>query len=208
MFWVYDNLLRDSVAEDVHDRIKRIPLSYDYRSSSVKEPKVLPMPLENEITYGKGTTPSKRAIQPHWHTECGHTEDVILQNNFEYLLPIYEEAKIKFKTPLKLHRSYINAHTYGVEPYTHTDTNDFTFIYYPRLDWEPEWLGGTALWDKEKINIIKYCNYVGNRLFIFHGHTNHQAMPIARCCVELRPVIVFKTMRDEELLLQRLKDSL
>jgi len=96
MFWIYDNLLRDSVAEDVHDRIKRIPLSYDYRSSTQKQ------------------------SQPHWHTECGHTEDIILQNNFEYLLPIYEEAKIKFRTPLKLHRSYINAHTYGVEPYIHT----------------------------------------------------------------------------------------
>lgn len=203
MFWIYDNLLRDSVAEDVHDRIKRIPLSYDYRSRGNKGRK-------DELTKYNvaNNTKRKRIIQPHWHTECGHTEDVILQNNFEYLLPIYEEAKIKFRTPLKLHRSYINAHTYGVEPYIHTDTCDFTFIYYPRLDWEPEWLGGTALWDKEKINIIKYCNYVDNRLFIFHGHTNHQAMPIARCCVELRPVIVFKTMRDEELLLQRLKDSL
>jgi hypothetical protein len=182
MFWVYDNLLRDSVAEDVHDRIKSI--SFDYRFSTQKK------------------------SQPHWHTECGHTEDAILQNNFEYLLPIYEEAKLKFKTPLKLYRTCVQAHTYGLEPYMHTDTNDFTFVYYPRLDWKPEWLGGTALWDKEKTNIIKYCNYVGNRLFIFHGHTPHQAMPVSKFCYELRTSIVFKTMRDEELLLQRLRDSL
>ena len=186
MFWIYDNLLRDSVAEDVHDRIRMLPWKYNYLS----------------VAKSKGGT------QPHWHIFCGDNEDKLLEKNYEYLLPIYEEAKLKFKTPIKLWRAYMNAHTSGVEPHIHHDSGDYTFVYYPRLDWKPEWLGGTALWDKEKTNIIKYCNYVGNRLLIFHSSNNHQAMPVSKFCHELRPVIVFKTMRDEELLLQRLRDSL
>jgi|TARA_R110002051_G_scaffold85976_4_gene151435 hypothetical protein len=191
MFWVYDNLLRDSVAEDIYDRMRMLSWQYNYNS------------LSN----------SKGGIQPHWHIHCGANhatscEDEILGNNYEYLLPVFEEAKLKFKTPVKLLRAYMNAHTNGVEPHMHQDKGDYTFIYYPRLDWKSEWLGGTAIWDKEAVNIVKYCNYVGNRLLVFDSCNNHQAMPVSKFCHELRPVIVFKTMRDEELLLQRLKDSL
>jgi len=92
----------------------------------------------------------------------------------------------------------MNSHTFGVEPYLHTDDGDYTFIYYPRLDWKPHWLGGTALWDDEEKNIDKYCNYIGNRLLVFEADTKHQAMPVSRMCHELRSVIVFKMVEDEK----------
>ena len=74
----------------------------------------------------------------------------------------------------------------------HVDDGDFTMMYYPKLDWKPEWLGGTAIWDDEGKNIDRVCNYVGNRLLIFPASNNHQAMPVSRFCYELRPVVVFK----------------
>ena len=70
----------------------------------------------------------------------------------------------------------MNAHTFGVEPHMHTDDGDFTMMYYPRMDWQPEWTGGTAIWDDEGKNILEYSNYVGNRLLIFPAFNNHQAM--------------------------------
>ena len=39
-------------------------------------------------------------------------------------------------------------------------------IYYPRLDWKPEWLK-TVIWNNQKNEIDKYVNYIGNRLFVF-----------------------------------------
>ena len=59
-------------------------------------------------------------------------------------------------------------------------------IYYPRLDWERDWGGGTLV-DGELVP------YVGNRLIVFNAKIPRQAMPVSRQCYELRTVIVFKT---------------
>ena len=50
---------------------------------------------------------------------------------------------------------YVNAHTHGIEPHLHHDDGDFTMIYYPRLDWKPEWMGGTAIWNEKKNEMYK-----------------------------------------------------
>ena len=70
-------------------------------------------------------------------------------------------------------------------------------IYYPRLDWKPEWLGGTVIWNEQKNEIEKYVNYIGNRLFVFDAKLNHQAMPVSRQCYDLRTCVVFKTFRSD-----------
>ena len=70
-------------------------------------------------------------------------------------------------------------------------------IYYPILDWEPEWLGGTVIWNEQKTEIEKYVNYIGNRLFVFDAHLPHQAMSVSRQCYRLRTCIVFKTHRSD-----------
>ena len=70
-------------------------------------------------------------------------------------------------------------------------------IYYPILDWKPEWLGGTSLWNEQKTEIEKYVNYVGNRLFVFDAKLNHQAMSVSRQCYRLRTCIGFKTFRSD-----------
>jgi hypothetical protein len=77
-------------------------------------------------------------------------------------------------------------------------------IYYPRLDWDIEWGGGTAVYKevtdntpkdpnfKPNYQIDKSVSYKGNRLIIFDAYLPHQALPVSRECYELRTCVVFK----------------
>jgi len=170
---IYDDLLEPHVAEFIESGIRKVHWKYDYNSNK------------------------KIGIQKHWHVLCGHNEEDVINNGYDYLLPIWTAAAYKLKLEKtydisEWKRLYMNAHTNGVEPHMHRDDGDFTMMYYPRLDWKPEWLGGTAIWDDEGKNIDRFCNYVGNRLLIFPASNNHQAMPVSKFCYELRPVVVFK----------------
>jgi hypothetical protein len=170
---IYDDLLEPHVAELIDSQIRKVHWRYDYNSNK------------------------KIGIQTHWHALCGYNTEDVIKNGYEYLLPIWEAVvhKLKFEQHYDIvgwKRLYMNAHTNGVEPHMHKDDGHFTMMYYPRLDWKPEWLGGTAIWDDEGKNIDRYCNYVGNRLLIFPASNYHQAMPVSKFCYELRPVVVFK----------------
>ena len=94
-------------------------------------------------------------------------------------------------------RVYCNAHTHGIEPHIHRDDGDQTFIYYPRLDWKPEWGGGTSVFDEDK-NVTHHFGYKGNRVISFKAGLMHQAQPVSRECYHLRTCIVFKTNRVKE----------
>ena len=170
---ILDDVLEPHVAELIQSEIKKVHWKYDYNSNK------------------------KIGIQPHWHVLCGRTEEEVTAAGYDYLLPIWQAALYKFGLKEKYgidgwKRLYLNAHTNGVEPHMHKDDGDFTMMYYPRVDWNVEWLGGTAIWDDEGKNIDKYCNYIGNRLLIFPAKNNHQAMPVSKYCYELRSVVVFK----------------
>ena len=112
----------------------------------------------------------------HWHTLCGHEK---IEPEYSFLIePIWETAKLKYNFEQKykvqsFKRVYCNAHTHGIEPHLHHDDGDFTMIYYPILDWKPEWLGGTVIWNGQKNEINKYVNYIGNRLFVFDANLPH-----------------------------------
>lgn len=170
---IFDDVLEPHIAELIQSQIKKEHWKYDYNSNK------------------------NIGIQPHWHIFCGENIDVVTKKGYDYLLPIWDAVKYKLKLEEKYNivgwkRLYMNAHTFGVEPHIHRDDGDFTMMYYPRMDWKPEWLGGTAIWDEEGKNIDRYCNYIGNRVLIFPAKNNHQAMPVSRFCYELRPVVVFK----------------
>lgn len=93
-------------------------------------------------------------------------------------------------------RAYINAHTYGVDGLIHTDDGDYTAIYYPFSNWNPEWEGGTCFYNKEKNDAIHYSSYVTDRLIVFPATIPHRAMPVTRECYGLRSVVVFKCVID------------
>ena len=84
-----------------------------------------------------------------------------------------------------LKKCYLLGHTHGLEQQSHYDASDFTMIYYPKLDWKPEWGGGTLVGDT-------LVQYKPNRLMMFSCDQLHQGQPISKQCFELRPIVVFQ----------------
>ena len=160
MIEVIDNVLEDHIAILIDDCMKNLSWKFDYES--------------------KRGQPNK-----HWHVFCGHDENECSENGYDWAHSIFIAAKSKVGKELTYERIYCNAHTHGIEPHLHKDDGQFTMIFYPRLDWKPEWSGGTIV-DGQLIE------YVGNRLVIFDAHLPHKAMPVSRECYELRTNVVFK----------------
>ena len=169
MIEIIDNVLELHNAILVDDAVKKLSWNYDYHSEPTK--------------------PNK-----HWHVLCGHDEGECVAAGYDWAHHIFNAAKKKLESfdntlPMYHHldyeRIYCNAHTFGIEPHLHVDDGQFTMIYYPILDWKPEWGGGTLI--KGKL-----VDYVGNRLVIFNADYPHKAMSISRECYELRTNVVFK----------------
>ena len=160
MIEVIDNVLEEHVAILIDDYMKNLSWKFDYES--------------------KRGQPNK-----HWHIFCGHNKNECSENGYDWAHSIFLAAKSKVGKELTYERIYCNAHTHGIEPHLHKDDGQFTMIFYPRLDWEPEWSGGTIV-DGQLVE------YVGNRLVIFDAHLPHKAMSVSRECYELRTNVVFK----------------
>ena len=186
MIDVYDNVLEEHNALLIDDEVKKIQWNYDYHSEPSK--------------------PNK-----HWHVLCGHDEKECTEAGYEWAHQVFDFImnKLNFRNKYSVEnyeRIYCNAHTHGIEPHIHCDDGDFTMIYYPRLDWQIDWGGGTAIfqeltnetggstkWQKySKLEIDKHVNYKGNRLIVFDAYLPHQALPVSRQCYELRTCVVFK----------------
>ena len=186
MIDVYDDVLEEHNALLIDDEVKKIQGNYDYHSEPSK--------------------PNK-----HWHVLCGHDEKECTEAGYEWAHELFNFFMNKFNFMDKYfiggyERIYCNAHTHGIEPHIHIDDGDFTMIYYPRLDWQIEWGGGTAIFQEltnetsgstiekkySKVEIDKHVNYKGNRLIVFDAYLPHQALPVSRQCYELRTCVVFK----------------
>tara|TARA_B100000700_G_C14873984_1_gene774749 strand:- start:436 stop:1017 length:582 start_codon:yes stop_codon:yes gene_type:complete len=181
MIDVYDNVFELHDAQFVHHILTDQKFMWHYQHKSDKSQEIY-----------------------HWHRTAGRDEESLKKNGFEWLIPMWDHVmkKYKFKERYNVdtfRRIYFNAHTHGVEPQPHIDDGDFTMIYYPILDWQKNWGGGTIVWDEHSQSkkempkdIDKHVEYVGNRLFVFPAKRLHQAMPVSRICFKLRSVIVFK----------------
>ena len=173
MIDVYDNVLEEHNALLIDDEVKKIQWNYDYHSEPSK--------------------PNK-----HWHVLCGHDEKECTEAGYEWAHQVFDFImnKLNFRNKYSVEnyeRIYCNAHTHGIEPHIHCDDGDFTMIYYPRLDWQIDWGGGTAIfqeltnetggstkWQKySKLEIDKHVNYKGNRLIVFDAYLPHQALPVS-----------------------------
>jgi len=125
MINVYDNLLDDHVAEFIQLQLPDLSWKFDYFSRKGK--------------------PNK-----HWHILCGHNPKSVVDNGYEWVLPIWDAVKIKTKKIREeLHlndfiRIYMNAHTHGIEPHLHQDDGDFTMLII--LDVIGKRIGEVELW--------------------------------------------------------------
>jgi len=167
---IYDDILEPHIAELISAEMKNIRWSYYYHSTKI------------EPGY-------------HWHIFCGKDEEEVRQNGYELFLPIWEAAYNILPEKFEIEgwkRLYANAHTFGVEPNIHTDDGDFTMIYYPQLDWDIKYGGGTFIYKEDGVTVDTVAEYRGNRLLVFDARLPHQAQPVAKNCLELRTCIVFK----------------
>ena len=165
MIDVYDDVLEEHNAILVDDEVKKLSWKYDYPSEPSK--------------------PNK-----HWHVLCGHNKEECDAASYDWAHSLFDLFMNKFDFKFKYNvenyeRIYCNAHTHGIEPHLHIDDGDFTMIYYPRIDWKPEWGGGTLVDDT-------LVSYAGNKLVVFTASLPHMAMPVSRECYQLRTCVVFK----------------
>ena len=169
MIKTYDNALEPHVAELIDMQLRDVSWKYNYDSV-------------------------KNGVNKHWHVFCGHNLDDCYDNGYDYLIAIWNFIK-KHNPQLEMERVYLNAHTHGIEPHRHVDDGDFTIIYYPRMDWQMSWGGGTLIEGDYNNGHLedKFIDYKGNRLIIFTAGNLHQAQPVSRECYELRTCVVFKT---------------
>ena len=99
MIKIYDGVVEDHVAQLIDAEMRNVRWKFDY--------------------------PSNRSHQSrHWHVLCGHNDDEMVANGFEWVTPIWTSAMFKydFENTYNIDtykRIYMNAHTHGVEPVMH-----------------------------------------------------------------------------------------
>ena len=142
-----------------------------------------------EVSWKYDYDSVKGGTNKHWHVFLGHKVGEL--GDF---VPIWNQISDRYN--YEMERAYLNAHTHGIEPHIHRDDGDMTFIYYPRMDWKPQWGGGTIVFD-EDVNAVLHAGYRGNRIINFEANAMHQAQPVSRECYQLRTCIVFKTYRND-----------
>ena len=173
MIEVKDNLVEEHIAQLIDMQMKDISWKYDYDS----------------VAGGKNK---------HWHVLAGHNIEECNLNGFDFVEPIWNNIQKKYDVDME--RVYFNAHTHGIEPHPHIDDGDYTIIYYPRMDWQREFGGGTIIGNE-------LIDYKGNRSIMFNASYLHQAQTVSRQCYKLRTCVVFKTKDLDNVSIERLPQS-
>ena len=171
---VFDDVLPEQMASEVWSTCENMHWGFGWKSS-------------------KGRADS----QLYWHVDLANSADAavpLLKEMWEYLI----DGPLKQFHIQHFYRSYANAHTYGCHGEVHRDDGDWTLIYYPRLDWNVKWLGGTQIWDYDEEEITDTVVYKGNRLLAFPGKLPHNMQEVSRDCKQLRYCIVFKCHADSK----------
>ena len=105
--------------------------------------------------------------------------------------PVCESATHR---TLKVVRQYANGHTYGQGGQPHRDDSregTFTLLYYPMLEWQPEWEGETLFFDDRR-QIIRSITPVPNSAILFDSRTLHAGRAPSRSYSGLRVTVAFK----------------
>lgn len=127
----------------------------------------------------------------------------VCEDGVEFVDPIFKELwqTVSQQLPknIRLHRSYVNAHSYGVEDSIHVDEMDLksgiTVIVYLCASWYPEWFGQTAFFktlNKHENEIVASIMPKPNRYVIFDKDIPHCVTPLSRRFAGVRFTCMFK----------------
>lgn len=115
------------------------------------------------------------------------------------LKQLWQHVKTFLPDNVRLHRGYVNAHTYGVEDVIHEDDVDFdeglTVIVYLCSGWYPEWFGQTVFFESlsnQQNEIVASVLPKANRFIVFNKKDPHCVAPLSRRFAGVRLTCMFK----------------
>jgi hypothetical protein len=191
---VFDDVLTETEHKNIFQHLKRNVEWTNRWSSTTKRPD------------GK--------FKESWHWNCNFTmvptgmpsiseQDMeTLSTNHPAIVPLWNVATNKINEvygKCDILRMYSNCNPFGTNAYVHHDDGDFTAVYYPALEWEPEWEGGTCLYTDRgdmDYDAHTYVSYRPNRMVVFPAKIPHRGMPVDRSCYVPRYVIAMKLQID------------
>ena len=148
---------------------------------------------------------SSKVNDPHGHWNCRiikQKKNIItdgshlISEEYPYLREYIEWLKSDFFGPSNLLRFYVNAHTYGIDGYPHTDTKrdrgEQTAVLYMPPEWEPKWAGETVVLNEAADDISDSVLPRYGRLFVFPSDRFHAARSVSRLCNVMRATLVCK----------------
>jgi hypothetical protein len=118
----------------------------------------------------------------------------------ELMNNLWLDVKKYLPNAIRLHRGYVNAHTYGVEDNIHVDDvelkNGITVIVYLCNKWYPEWFGQTMFFtSSDNLNhneIVQSVTPKFNRILIFDKNIPHCVSPLSKRFTGIRLTCMFK----------------
>jgi SM-20-related protein len=123
--------------------------------------------------------------------------EAMLENAAPLVSRLWRRLKATHLAGHKLTRCYANGYPAGSEGSLHRDSNvptHYTAIYYPHLEWKPNYAGETVFFDDTEQEIIGSVYPKPNRLAVFPGVIPHVARGVSRVCPDMRITLMFKTM--------------
>jgi SM-20-related protein len=136
-----------------------------------------------------GNQSATEAAVPFWKMDLEQVAPVV--RLWEHVRPQCEKVA---GLRLKVIRQYANGHTFGQGGRAHRDDDragTYTLLYYPMLEWRPEWEGETMFVD-ELGEVIAAIKPEPNRGVLFDSRVLHAGRAPSRYFGGLRVTIAFK----------------
>ena len=153
-----------------------------------------------------------RDIGKHWNAVFHQSQQLmpamnesqykVMRDNHPTVAALWDQLKLTLDRHIGLFdalRIYMNVNPYGTNGYIHQDDGDYSAVYYPNVEWDSQWEGGTCLYkenDAGEYDAIRYVSYRPNRIVMFPATTWHRAMPVDKTCNVVRHIIAFKLQRN------------
>jgi hypothetical protein len=174
-YYVIENFLDEDMFKDLLDSSEKSSYTSGWKSSKKTDPHG-----HWNINFAKGGGPANLA-------DISYTLS-------DKMKKVWKSIQEKYSLEdMKLLRCYINAHTYGVDGYTHTDSrrdDEWTIVIYLIDNWKIDWAGETIVVEND--DIVKSVIPKRNRALIFPGNHIHAARAVSRLCYDLRRTLMFK----------------